>query len=304
MQPNARARAWAFTLNNWEPADEAHLRLVGCAECTRYLVFGREKGDNGTPHLQGYIAFTGPKSFSSVKHILAGKLPNNNAGEGRHHIERARSNAGVNRRYCTKGGDFEEFGEQPQQGKRTDLGDAISTLHSSGRMSEVRREHPDVYVKFHRGLAALRQGMLECRHSKPWVAWLHGHAGCGKSRLASTIPGSQYWAQPDGVWWDGYEQQDVVIVDDVCWSFKTTLFKRLCDYYPLKVPVKGGFEEFTSPAIVFTCVVEPQNRFECDNKEPVEQVLRRIDFTCDVSAESIEWCDFDGDSFWKQAQEN
>jgi len=62
-----RARAWVFTVNNY--TDE-HIKSIVDTVNTAY-VFQEEKGENGTPHLQGYIYFKSARKFSQVKQLLS-----------------------------------------------------------------------------------------------------------------------------------------------------------------------------------------------------------------------------------------
>lgn len=41
------SKYWCFTINNWTEIDVPKFLNM------EYLVFGREKGEDGTPHLQG-----------------------------------------------------------------------------------------------------------------------------------------------------------------------------------------------------------------------------------------------------------
>jgi len=65
---SVRSRNWCFTLNNYTPGQVEALKEMKC----RYVVFGKEVGASGTPHLQGTIVFANSKSFSSVKAVLVG----------------------------------------------------------------------------------------------------------------------------------------------------------------------------------------------------------------------------------------
>lgn len=100
-----RARGWCFTYNNYGPADESALRLLGASNDVRYLVFGREVAPTtGTPHLQGYVYYTNPRGFSRAK----SDLPSGS------HIEVTKGSAQQNYDYCSKGKDFEQFGDRPK----------------------------------------------------------------------------------------------------------------------------------------------------------------------------------------------
>lgn len=97
-----RSRAWCFTINN-DKYDDLKRLLEATFE---YLVFGFEVGEKGTPHMQGYIYFKNALRQSSVKAILP-----------RAHLEITKGSPDDNYDYCSKDGNFYEFGEKPLQGK-------------------------------------------------------------------------------------------------------------------------------------------------------------------------------------------
>jgi len=98
----ARARAYCFTWNN----NDGVPTLATFGEHARYLVYGHEVGEGGTPHLQGYVYFDQQVAFSSV----LGMLPEA-------HFEKARGTFQQNFTYCTKDGIWEEEGTRPVQGR-------------------------------------------------------------------------------------------------------------------------------------------------------------------------------------------
>jgi len=100
--PQLRARAWCFTVNNDTFED---LSLLLDADF-QYLIIGCEVGEQGTPHLQGYIYFTNARSQNSVKKILP-----------RAHLLVAKGSPNSNYDYCSKDGSFYEFGDKPLQGR-------------------------------------------------------------------------------------------------------------------------------------------------------------------------------------------
>lgn len=85
-----RCRAWCFTLNNWTDAE-----LSQCIDTFTVLrgkwIIGDEVGENGTPHLQGYVFFPNQIEFSSLKKV-----------NDRIHWEKAKGTKEQNIKYCSK----------------------------------------------------------------------------------------------------------------------------------------------------------------------------------------------------------
>lgn len=64
QDPKQRSYDYCFTLNNPTDHEEALIKVIP----HRYLTFGHEIAPTtGTPHLQGYIYFKNPRSFSATK---------------------------------------------------------------------------------------------------------------------------------------------------------------------------------------------------------------------------------------------
>ena len=155
----SQSKRWCFTLNNYTEDDEKN--FLGASY--QYLVFGREKGSSGTPHLQGFITFKKNKRLSGVRKLCL-----------RAHWEIARGTSKEASDYCKKDGEFEERGEVPTQGKRTDLSEAIDVLKKEG-LRAVTESHPEVFVKYSRGLRDLALFLGEpYDHGEVRGVWIHG----------------------------------------------------------------------------------------------------------------------------------
>ena len=96
IQFMSRARPWCFTLNNYQEDDPARL-LAMVPEFFRFLCFGIETGDSGTPHLQGYAYSRNPVGLSYCRErILLAHWE----------ISKGRPDQAIG--YCEKDGDFHE----------------------------------------------------------------------------------------------------------------------------------------------------------------------------------------------------
>jgi len=163
----SRAKSWCFTINNYTPAIEAHLQGLGAA--VEYLVYGREVGDGGTPHLQGFVKFADRKRFSHVRSLL-GSNP---------HLEVAR-NIAASVEYCKKDGNIFELGTLgPGQGHRSDL-ESFKDAVKGGMFSldEIREDHSAAYARHPRFcLEYIRQHQparaIEPHPLRPWQQLLN-----------------------------------------------------------------------------------------------------------------------------------
>lgn len=100
VDPSKRSRSYVFTINN--PTEEDLCRVEGLVESgtASYLVYGRECGESGTPHLQGCVAWSAAKSLSAAKRFLPRAYLASRKGSWADAIA-----------YCKKDGDFTCFGE-------------------------------------------------------------------------------------------------------------------------------------------------------------------------------------------------
>lgn len=60
-------------------------------------------------------------------------------------------------------------------------------------------------------------------------------------------------------WWDGYEGQQVVIIDEFYGWLGYDFILRLTDRYPLLVETKGGTVQFVSRVVIFTSNSHPRD---------------------------------------------
>lgn len=258
MNESKASRAWCFTLNNWTEEEYEALKKYKCD----YIVIGKEIGAEGTPHLQGYIEFSGGKRFSTLKKAFP-----------KVHWEPRKSTAEKAAAYCKKDGIFIEIGEKKTQGHRTDLDEAVVILQSGGTLKDVAEALPKTYIKNTKGLTLYAAEITEHRTTKPYVEWRYGDTGLGKTYYCVNKHKSHY-IKDGSKWWDGYNHQEAIIIDDFNNNFDTKDLLRLLDKYGYQGEIKGGYVKITSPYIYITCDRPPEEFWA---EKDLAQILRRID---------------------------
>lgn len=131
LEMSGRSRRWCFTLNNYTPEEyDAAVKF----DNVRYLIVGEEVGENGTPHLQGYVGFRSPMRLRSVRTFLP-----------RAHFEIARGTEKQNYTYCSKDGKFREVGSISEQGKRSDLLEMKEAIDNGESFEELWERDFDLW---------------------------------------------------------------------------------------------------------------------------------------------------------------
>lgn len=241
-----------------------------------FLVGQREEcPSTGKKHWQFYAEFN-----KSIRAKAAAKALN---VEGAHMEPKRYGKGEWMANYCQKGRtkvegtEFEE-GKMSKQGERTDLQNVVDMIKNKKTIQEISEEHPETFIKFHRGIVALKESGETKRDWKMEVSIYWGKPGTGKTRKAYEDNKKSVFLKPLSKWWDGYEGQKTVIIDDfdpntMDWSFDYLL--RLLDRYPMRVEMKGSSTEFRSKKIIFTSNFNPDYWFQ--TKSNRDAFFRRID---------------------------
>lgn len=267
-------RRWCFTLNNYTDDEYAAVCRGLAVPGVRYAVVGKEVGESGTPHLQGYLECANSMRIGGVKRIL---------GTDRCHLEPARGDGRQASEYCKKEGSFVEFGRLGGgQGNRTDLAAVKELLDARVSMLDVAQAHFGAYCRYRRSFEAYAALLCPKRAWRTQLIWYWGASGTGKSRLAheesqALCGGDVAWmADVTLAWYNPYAGHKGIVIDDLDGRAPITELLRMCDRYNCQVPIKGGFVEFSARIVWITSNRSPLELYgHCG--ENYEGLRRRID---------------------------
>lgn len=293
-----RLRNCFGTENNW--TEESLQKMTEwCDRKCSYYIIGKEIGESGTPHLQFYLEFKGQVEWDHIKKNFP-----------RWHFEPRdkKSTAENSSAYCAKGAqsksewnkfktEGENYGRDVDilqkgaislpQGKRTDLNSVRESVqHGLGIRDMITTGEISSLQQF-----TLAEKLLKYyekpRAFKPTVTWLWGGPGVGKTRYAydhGKQYGEIYKLMKGAKWFEGYDKQEVLLIDDVrCSTFEFEDLLALLDRYEYRIEHKGGSRQLLARHIYITCPVEPTELFKAWKWcEDLTQLTRRIDNLIEV----------------------
>lgn len=265
-----RSRNWCWTLNNYEPNPEEWLPpMFGNF---KYLIFGKEVGEEGTPHLQGYVDWINPRALGGLKKI-----------DNRIHWEIRRGTWDEAVDYCKEDGDWYEFGKKNEQGTRSDIqANVTAILNGTLRCDDLLLENFEHFHQYGRSYDRV-EDIAICKRERTWMTkctYLCGPSGSGKSHRAfrNYTQETHYVYNGDNGWWENYKGQEIVIFDDFRGEIPYNFLLKLCDKYPLRIRRRNRCPiPFLAKKIYITSVLKPEELYHNVNaRDGIDQLLRRI----------------------------
>lgn len=203
--------------------------------------------DTGNPHTHWYIQF---------KKIYTSTMVTTLFGTVGIHLEPAKGKLEDQKIYLSKPDEaaqpYVEYGTPKVQGKRSDLESLAQTIvEGTSTVTEIAHSHPKEFIRYHRGLRALEFEVQRSKFSttrrldlETIVYW--GDTGTGKTRAVLDEHGeSNVFILNRGcnavIWWDGYNQEKVLLIDDFYGWIKLSMLLKILDIYPLRLEIKGSF---------------------------------------------------------------
>lgn len=288
-------RNFCFTLNNYDKVtnEKTGETRMAQAEWLRqrcdYIVWGKEVGESGTPHLQGYAETKNQIMFDTFlknchdidirKRMGPTKAAADYCKKGEQSHDEWKS-LNINGPNYGKNADVFEEGTCSNQGKRNDIETCTDMINEGKRMKEVAEDNPQAFVKFHRGLLAYKSLVTPPRSTAPEVIVRFGCTESGKSMMAKYETNDAFvWKPQMGQWWDGYDGEEHVILEEFRGQLPFEHLLDLLDRYECKVQVKGGMVQFVATKIII-CSPSPPWEWYPKNaanvRDSLGQLRRRI----------------------------
>ncbi len=245
--PNG-AKHWCFTINNPNAGEIAGDSIGNVYE---YCILADEVGDDGTPHVQGYICMKSKTTLNNMKKILP-----------RAHLEIMKGTPFQASEYCKKDGLFIECGTLPIYGpnaggiaKKERYQSAIKYA-KAGDFDKMEEEHPDMFWNNYHTMKRIRMDNPDKLDDLNQLdnEWIWGVPRIGKSKLARAENPNCY-IKPHNKWFLGYKNQDVVLYDDLgkgCASWIGDFLKQWGDHYPFPIETKGDGSVIRPKRIIIT----------------------------------------------------
>lgn len=295
----SRVHSYIFTLNNYTAKEIDDIQSLDY----NYIIYGKEIGESGTPHLQGFVNFENAKTMSAI-HKLKGwkRTALKPANKPLSAIDYCRKGSqshteweqdGTSGKNYGIGADVFERGSF-SQGKRTDLDEVYNRVKEGESVDNIAWENPDAYGRCFKVLEKLEDIKMRktFRTTMTEGIWIYGKTGTGKSEFVyNNFDLTQSYSYPyDNGWWDGYKQQSCVIIDEFRGQIPFNEILRMVDKHP-NYCVRRRCREpmpFTSKKVIITSSMNPQEVFnKLSKNDSLSQLYRRFSIYEMINGESI-----------------
>jgi len=228
-----------------------------------------EGGTTGYRHWQVIVALQKKGSIAAIKSIF-----------GNCHGELSRSEAAneyVWKEDTRVEGTCFEFGAKPiRRNSRVDW-DSVWESAKSGNLCEIPA---NVRVVSYRTLRAIGSDFSKAQPMERTCYVFWGKTGTGKSRRAWDEAGMEaYSKDPRTKFWDGYQSEQNVVIDEFRGGIDIAHMLRWLDRYPVRVEIKGSSRPLVSSKIWITSNISPESWYPEADQETVAALLRRLQVT-------------------------
>ena len=105
--------------------------------------------------------------------------------------------------------------KEDKQGKRNDLITIKRKIREGVCDEHIADEHFGSWIRYNKAFSKYSMYKNKRRATVKTVLWFHGETDTGKSRTAIELYPEAYSFDSDNKWWDGYDQDKAVIINDM-----------------------------------------------------------------------------------------
>lgn len=291
-------RRKAFCVTHWgDTVNAARFDEPDNKKRVLYVVYQRERCPRTQRlHWQMYFEFTSPELVQYVKYLL----DDNTA-----HVEMIKTSRDQARLYCMKTATRvdpndgpKEWGNWRIQGERTDLKAVQNDIEANHSMAEIGGAHFNLMMRHPQGIKMYKALQLQSKGqstNRQVNVRVHiGRTGTGKSFAAmkeamamSDVAMEDVYILDKGgegtLWFDGYEGQSCLIIDDYDGWIAVSFLLRMLDRYPCRLPVKGSFSYANWTNVWITSNKRPDewtasHKGDKMDHRHVEALMRRVNY--------------------------
>lgn len=277
----SRARSYLFTSFVEDQVEgEIYVDLLKDVKDIKYCILQLEQCPSTSRlHLQGYVCWKNAKTMQASKTILGPSC----------HLEVRRGSDEDAVTYCSKSdtriaGPW-EWGERLHQGKSSQLLSVCQDIQSGNiqTLEQLISQAPDTYCRNRNGIRDILGNTIKKR-TKTFrtltVEIYYGEAGTGKTRRVyeqePDLYSMEQSANGSDVWFDGYEGEKTLLIDDFYGWIRFSFILKMLDGYRLKLPVKGSYTWAEWDKVLITSNAAPWDWYRWSNLINWEAFQRRI----------------------------
>lgn len=246
-------------------------------------------------HNQGFIQLFKQARYASIQKMIKSKC----------HFEICHGSILDNETYCSKEGSYTKIGTYVSRGYRSDIHNIKDDLMNNVPLYNIMDNYTGDFLRYHSGIDKMKSLIDKRKRDdmgfvKPEVKVLIGDAGLGKTKQIYEKHGyhnvfkiSRY--DDLKFMFNGYDNQEVLILDDFNGNVPYTYLLQLLDGYPLDINIKNGVRYNFFNKIYITSNNKPSKWY----KNISENLKRRISFCLEVTKGNTESFSHENENFDK-----
>jgi hypothetical protein len=188
--------------------------------------------------------------------------------------------------------DEQHGGKRCRQGSGHVEQEIIAAIKTGTPRDELFERYSGWAARYHAWVDKAISLYSQPRRWKPYVVWLHGRTGTGKSRIAGAVcESSCYTKNCDHKWWDGYTGQRVIVLEELRKQFCFSTLLAWFDRRPVTLEYKGGCTQLAAYVMIVTSCAshkETWRELNGEENERIDQLTRRIDLELNMTTATKE----------------